>query len=558
MNRLLKLLVILCYFPLCPVALAHAPIALDLKNPDRAQDKELRPYMINLRLRLQARWRPAWVSGAREIVAHFLISPTGQPLALEIVKTSGVSSLDDSVLDAVKSEAPFPVPPRTTGELLNVTATFNGEEQNIPVAPAFSVAQRGAAPLRLNNPSQDWATQNTYQYPSAQSALYPMAPYPPIIPEMPQVGSSTPLDNTSEMRDAYRILITQEITDMVQKSAPMLNGIGTLESDISVTVNSLGDVTRASLLKSSGLTQFDKVVLAVAQERHFDRALPPPDFTAVIAVRIPFEGLPENERSHSFTSFLKFKTLVNGRYHELSTAERIAISNPKIPIVAKPIYPDPASQIVSLPDGRRISALEYAVIKSGVAPNSAQSNVVRGNCYDEIEKYAKAVSYYRKALALDPNLFAAQKALAIALTRLGGDKKEIFLEDRKTDAMFLFDSYPGTTNARLLLRKGKARLELNDYHGALLLFSQCSLQQPTYIAEVDGMGYVYLAKKDASTAIQYFDLALRKNESIGASDGSQHEPKLDLLVFRAKACELLGNKAAAEQDLQQAVDSLPK
>jgi protein TonB len=47
------------------------------------------------------------------VVVQIALEASGKPSAMTVEKSSGVQSLDDAALEAVKAAAPFPAPPET-------------------------------------------------------------------------------------------------------------------------------------------------------------------------------------------------------------------------------------------------------------------------------------------------------------------------------------------------------------------------------------------------------------------------------------------------------------
>lgn len=129
MSRALVLLLISMLFPMaCLPAQAwpsNSALSLDVRNAAAGDHQLLRPYMIRLRQTIESRWSPR--GGYREKTARvfFIISATGVLLQEEIQDSSGDKDFDQSVFDAVRTSAPFIVPP--VGHMLSIVATFRGK-----------------------------------------------------------------------------------------------------------------------------------------------------------------------------------------------------------------------------------------------------------------------------------------------------------------------------------------------------------------------------------------------------------------------------------------------
>lgn len=111
---------------------AKSSVSLDLLNPDRSQDHLLRPYMLDLRQRVQSNWRLSKKS-ERTTKVYFEIGPSGELATAKVQTSSGDGAVDKCSVRAISECSPFRMPPRTANGNLNILATFRNNLQ--PVVP---------------------------------------------------------------------------------------------------------------------------------------------------------------------------------------------------------------------------------------------------------------------------------------------------------------------------------------------------------------------------------------------------------------------------------------
>ena len=95
----------------------------------------MRQYITSIREKVDRQWTyPKTIIRYKvtaRVVVLFTVGRSGELEALEVVKGSGYSDLDEEALRAVKAAAPFPpLPPEFNKERLEIDVGFNYE--NIP------------------------------------------------------------------------------------------------------------------------------------------------------------------------------------------------------------------------------------------------------------------------------------------------------------------------------------------------------------------------------------------------------------------------------------------
>lgn len=134
---------------------AKSSVSLNLLNPDRSQDDLLRPYMMNLRQRIESSWRLDQ-KAERASKVYFQIGSSGEMAALRIESSSGNSSVEKCSVRAISSCAPFAPPPATSDGTLKVVATFRNNLQAVDphaVSPDFVVHVRAGHLLQKQIPA---------------------------------------------------------------------------------------------------------------------------------------------------------------------------------------------------------------------------------------------------------------------------------------------------------------------------------------------------------------------------------------------------------------------
>lgn len=102
----------------------RAPLSLDLNNADRSMSDILKPYMINMRRRIEAVWFPKPLSPAMKVRIHFEVDSAGTLQSLQVTRSSGNPLFDARASRAIQESSPFqPVRVR----LLDVDATFDSQ-----------------------------------------------------------------------------------------------------------------------------------------------------------------------------------------------------------------------------------------------------------------------------------------------------------------------------------------------------------------------------------------------------------------------------------------------
>ncbi|MGO9967754.1 MAG: tetratricopeptide repeat protein [Bryobacteraceae bacterium] len=107
-------------------------------------------------------------------------------------------------------------------------------------------------------------------------------------------------------------------------------------------------------------------------------------------------------------------------------------------------------------------------------PKAARGYATAGHFFMLNRRYVESVAYYRKAIALDPQLYAAQSQLAINLMRLGQDREaqallkdcwdHDFQDSATANSLRLLDSYKNY----LTFRTGRTILKLHKKEAELL------------------------------------------------------------------------------------------
>lgn len=132
-------------------AFAKAPVSLDLKNPGKGENQRLKPYMILLRKRIQASWRPA-PHHECAVKVHYIIGADGSLIELITESSSRSIDFDNSAKIAIQSNAPFPPPP--VPHSLVITATFDGNN--------LCASQAEPVPPLTGTQAPHWHQTNTF------------------------------------------------------------------------------------------------------------------------------------------------------------------------------------------------------------------------------------------------------------------------------------------------------------------------------------------------------------------------------------------------------------
>lgn len=126
---------------------AKSSVSLNLLNPDRSQDDLLRPYMFNLRQRIESNWRLDQ-KAERASKVYFQIGSSGEMATVRVESSSGNTSVDRCSVRAISGCAPFAPPPPTSEGTLKIVATFRNSQKTVDpnaVNPDFVVhVEQGA------------------------------------------------------------------------------------------------------------------------------------------------------------------------------------------------------------------------------------------------------------------------------------------------------------------------------------------------------------------------------------------------------------------------------
>lgn len=138
------------------------PVALNLRNPDRARYFLFKPYMIKLRRLVQNSWVPTDFSISDKIKVNFEVGSDGSLLTNQVVKSCGNQQLDNSATLAISTVAPFPAPPIGRAETLKIDAVFDAS-----CADPGSVYRGNSSPPSYSQ----WGQQNGVP-PAQQQGYY--------------------------------------------------------------------------------------------------------------------------------------------------------------------------------------------------------------------------------------------------------------------------------------------------------------------------------------------------------------------------------------------------
>lgn len=145
MKRVIALVTLMWFLTLPAIASRHAAISLDLLNPVKSRNEQMRSYMIALRQRIQQGWNlPKPMPYKAKI--YFEVTDRGQLGMSEVQDKSDSSMFDESALAAIQASAPFTVPPQPG--LLRIVASFDGKDWQ---AAATSLPE-DAPPATANAP----------------------------------------------------------------------------------------------------------------------------------------------------------------------------------------------------------------------------------------------------------------------------------------------------------------------------------------------------------------------------------------------------------------------
>lgn len=125
MSTLQKLccILILLVLAIPPAFARDTAVVLNLTNADRRFDSFLKPYMVELRQKIQRCWLPSATKPPLNVCICFAVTPDGQLEGANITRSSGNSAFDESASDALQKAVPFGRPPQPGG--LRIVATFD-------------------------------------------------------------------------------------------------------------------------------------------------------------------------------------------------------------------------------------------------------------------------------------------------------------------------------------------------------------------------------------------------------------------------------------------------
>jgi hypothetical protein len=208
-----------------PRALARdVAVGLNVLNPDRALDAEMKPLMLRLRQGIEGEWRPNSRSKDLKAKIFFRLSPGGQLLLTRVEHTSGDDQFDQTAIRAIEGTTPFAQLPSRSGEPLDIVATFNSSYYS---PPRYSTGPTRSAPITPAPGYQSQLFQNQRQpQPSAQ---YPIYQQPPLIPAR---GPFAPLDQgvlqqVDKMGKEARLRDEQRTRDAQRQFSNQLNRVQT-------------------------------------------------------------------------------------------------------------------------------------------------------------------------------------------------------------------------------------------------------------------------------------------------------------------------------------------
>lgn len=103
------------------------PYAVPVSNGE----PDFRPYMNELQRRIKMNWNPPKGNESKRVVVLMKIAKDGRLLSVNIHESSGVPSIDQAALDAVKLTAPFrPLPAGYSGNSIDIQFTFDYNVNN--------------------------------------------------------------------------------------------------------------------------------------------------------------------------------------------------------------------------------------------------------------------------------------------------------------------------------------------------------------------------------------------------------------------------------------------
>ncbi len=175
-------------------------------------------------------------------------------------------------------------------------------------------------------------------------------------------------------------------------------------------------------------------------------------------------------------------------------------------------------------------------------PMIAYNYVGVGTVYLNLGDDARAVEYFNKALALQPDLVPAQVYLAYVSALQG--KYQLFIEQAKK--ILSSDS----KDIRRLAGIGYAELMLGDYSRAEEYFAK-TIAIDSVFGYTTGLGYVYWKTGRQDEARKMFGRSLKLDEKELEQGNERHGIPYDLAEIYA----IQGNKAEAYKWLQKAIDA---
>lgn len=93
---------------------------------DALKEPDFGPYMKELQRRIKMNWEPPKGNESKRVVLLFSIARDGRLLNVQVAKSSGVPTVDNAAISAVKLSAPFrPLPPEHKGSSVDINFTFD-------------------------------------------------------------------------------------------------------------------------------------------------------------------------------------------------------------------------------------------------------------------------------------------------------------------------------------------------------------------------------------------------------------------------------------------------
>lgn len=122
LSRIILIVILLVVVSTSP-SYAKNPVSLNITNAGMREHEVLKPYMIGFRRKLQANWRPQGEFKDAECQVRIVVGNDGRPLSRAILKSTGDTTFDESVISSIDRSMPLPHVP--VPHVLIVIATFD-------------------------------------------------------------------------------------------------------------------------------------------------------------------------------------------------------------------------------------------------------------------------------------------------------------------------------------------------------------------------------------------------------------------------------------------------